>query len=214
MHAEKFEGPGNHLQTTLRRVTSSAGLRRKGLEAIQFHSLWRVKVWMESRRSTSWVDWLKEQPTRQDLGRGNYLVLDPFVEISLTRIPASKNCSTASTEKIIDRKVQIFFKSFFFFFEIFLMWIIFKVFIELFYNTASVLCFGFLAMRNVGSHLSNQESNPHPLHWRWSCKHWTIREVPVFSLLWQISNGWISSLRSPPRWVLPGNFSKQKLSHN
>ena len=62
------------------------------------------------------MDWLKEQPTRQDLGRGNYLVLDPFVEISLTRIPASKNCSTASTEKIIDGKVQIFLKSFFFFF--------------------------------------------------------------------------------------------------
>ena len=132
MYEEKFEGPGNHLQTTLRRVTSLAGLWRKGLEATQFHSLWRVKVWMESRRSTSWVDWLKEQPTRQDLGRGNYLVLDPFVEISLTRIPASKNCSTASTEKIIDRKVQIFLKSFFFFFWDFLMWTIFKVFIEFF----------------------------------------------------------------------------------
>ena len=78
------------------------------------------------------MDWLKEQPTRQDLGRGNYLVLDPFVEISLTRIPASKNCSTASTEKIIDRKVQIFLKSFFFFFLDFLMWTIFKVFIEFF----------------------------------------------------------------------------------
>ena len=36
-------------------------------------------------------------------------------------------------------------------FKIFLMWTIFKVFIEFCYNIASVLCFGSLATRYVGS---------------------------------------------------------------
>ena len=40
-----------------------------------------------------------------------------------------------------------FFKTFFFF----LVWTIFKVFIEFVYNISSVLCFGFLAKRHVGS---------------------------------------------------------------
>ena len=38
-----------------------------------------------------------------------------------------------------------------FFFKIFLMWTIFKVFIEFVDSIASVLCFGFLAPRHVGS---------------------------------------------------------------
>ena len=49
--------------------------------------------------------------------------------------------------------------SFFFFF---LMWTVFKVFIEP-DNIASALCFGFSATRYLGSH---QGSNSHPLHWK------------------------------------------------
>ena len=33
------------------------------------------------------------------------------------------------------------------------------------YNVASVLCFVFLAMRNVGSQLPDQGPNPQPLQW-------------------------------------------------
>ena len=40
------------------------------------------------------------------------------------------------------------------------MWTIFKVFIKL---LQCYLCFGFLAMRYVGSLLPNQELNPHPV---------------------------------------------------
>ena len=44
------------------------------------------------------------------------------------------------------------------------MWIILKVFTEFVYNTASVLCFGFLAA------LPHQGSNPDPLHWKLKCQ--------------------------------------------
>ena len=34
------------------------------------------------------------------------------------------------------------------------------------YHIVSVLCVVFLAKRHVGSYLLDQESNPHPLHWK------------------------------------------------
>ena len=49
---------------------------------------------------------------------------------------------------------------------IFLMETIFIVFIEFVNNIASVLCFGSLAARHVGSQLPDQGSNPHPLCWK------------------------------------------------
>ena len=42
----------------------------------------------------------------------------------------------------------------------------FKSLSWIFYNIASVLCFGFLASRHVGSELPDPGRNPHPLHWR------------------------------------------------
>ena len=47
----------------------------------------------------------------------------------------------------------------------FLMWSIFKDFVEFVYNIASILYFSSLALRHVGSLLSNQGSNPQCLHW-------------------------------------------------
>ena len=49
-------------------------------------------------------------------------------------------------------------KAFFFFFSPSLYWI--------YYNIVSVLCFGFGAMRHVGSQLPDEGSDPHPLHWK------------------------------------------------
>ena len=46
------------------------------------------------------------------------------------------------------------------------------------FNIASALCFGFLAMRHVGSELPDQESSPDPWAGRWSLNHWATREVP------------------------------------
>ena len=40
------------------------------------------------------------------------------------------------------------------------MWVIFKVFIEFCYNIASVLCFGFSALRHVGILASQPEMEP------------------------------------------------------
>ena len=45
-------------------------------------------------------------------------------------------------------------------------WNIFKVFYCICYNIASILCFGFLTMRHVGSQFPDQELNVHPLHWK------------------------------------------------
>ena len=56
---------------------------------------------------------------------------------------------------IVFLKKFLFIKVFCFLFcFVFLMWTIFKVFTEFFYNIASVLCFGFLALRHVGSYLA------------------------------------------------------------
>ena len=56
-------------------------------------------------------------------------------------------------------------KAFIFSFFFFLMWVIFKVFIE-FVIILLLFCFGdfCLPLRHVGSHLPNQESNPYPVH--------------------------------------------------
>ena len=51
-----------------------------------------------------------------------------------------------------------------FFFKIFLMWTIFKVFIQSVTILFLLLCFGFLVVRQVGSKIPDQGSNPHPLH--------------------------------------------------
>ena len=54
-----------------------------------------------------------------------------------------------------------FFKVFFFFF---LLWVIFEVFIE--FVTILFRVFGFLAARHRGSELPDQGSDPHFLHWQ------------------------------------------------
>ena len=46
----------------------------------------------------------------------------------------------------------------------FLLWTIFKVFIE--FVTILILCFGFVVVRHVGSQLPDQGSNLYPLHWK------------------------------------------------
>ena len=53
------------------------------------------------------------------------------------------------------------------------MWTIFKVPVEFVNSIASVLRFGFLAKRHVGSYLYNQGLNLHPLLWKASCYQWT-----------------------------------------
>ena len=47
------------------------------------------------------------------------------------------------------------------------------------YNIASVLCFGLLAQRHVGSQLSARDRTHTPCIGRQSPNHWTAREVPV-----------------------------------
>ena len=65
----------------------------------------------------------------------------------------------------------------------------FKVFIEFFYNIASVLCFGFLAMKRVGSSSLTQGSNPGPLPWELGV---LATELPGKSPVWLavITMGW------------------------
>ena len=48
------------------------------------------------------------------------------------------------------------------------------------HSIVSVLCFGFLATRHVGSQLPDQGWNCHPLHLKESLKHWTTKEVPQY----------------------------------
>ena len=59
--------------------------------------------------------------------------------------------------------------------------VFFFFFLSLNWICSSVLCFGFLAARHVGSQLPDQGSNPHPLHWKVKSQpldHWTTGEVP------------------------------------
>ena len=60
----------------------------------------------------------------------------------------------------IFKLIHFIFLSFFFF----LMQTILKVLHWICYNIDSVLCFGLLAVRHVGSQLPDQGSNPYPLH--------------------------------------------------
>ena len=53
-----------------------------------------------------------------------------------------------------------------FFFSSFLDKDYFQSLCRICYNIASVLCFGFLARRPVGSYLPDQGSIPHPLYWK------------------------------------------------
>ena len=46
------------------------------------------------------------------------------------------------------------------------------------YNIHSVLCFGFLAARQVGSQLPTRDRTCNACPGRWSLNHWTSREVP------------------------------------
>ena len=56
------------------------------------------------------------------------------------------------------------------FFKTFLMWVIFKVFIEFSYGIVPLfyinIYIGFMLMNHVESWLLNQGLNPHPLHWK------------------------------------------------
>ena len=61
------------------------------------------------------------------------------------------------------------------------MWTIFSLY-WICYHIVSVLRFGFLAMRHVGSWLPYQGSNPHPLHWKVKSSLWTAKEVLFFFL--------------------------------
>ena len=69
-----------------------------------------------------------------------------------------------------------FFKRFFF-----LIWAIFKVFIE-FVTILHVSCFGFLPERRVGSQLPNQESNPYTLQWKVKSKPLDCQGGPLTNL--------------------------------
>ena len=62
----------------------------------------------------------------------------------------------------------ILFVWFVLFLNIFLMWTFFflKSLLNLLQYYLWFLCFGFLAMRHVGSQLPDQGSNLHPLHWK------------------------------------------------
>ena len=72
---------------------------------------------------------------------------------------------------------------------IFIMWSIFKVIIC--YNIASVLCFGFLALRHMRSLTRDQT----PCSGRQSLNHWTARKVPRGLLLKDTLNF------TPPPWL-------------
>ena len=59
----------------------------------------------------------------------------------------------------------------------------FKILYWICYNIASVVCFGFLALRHMGSYFPNQGSNLNPCIGRWSLNHRTTREVPLLHFL-------------------------------
>ena len=62
----------------------------------------------------------------------------------------------------------------------FLIWAIFKVFIEFITILFLLSCFGSLALRHMGSWLPDQELNPRFLHWK--AKSWPLnwQEVPTW----------------------------------
>jgi len=63
------------------------------------------------------------------------------------------------------------------------------------YSIASVLCFGFLAMRHVGSEFSTRDEIYIPYVGRQSLNHWTTREVSLTHFLFD-------SASQKPRWLL------------
>ena len=71
------------------------------------------------------------------------------------------------------------------------------------YSIASVLCFGSLAPKDVGSSLPNQGSNLYPLHW-WRLNHRTAREVPPSPFPYQSPSSpfhvWLSTILLVP-WI-------------
>ena len=67
------------------------------------------------------------------------------------------------------------------FLKIFLMWTIFKVFIEsvtIFLPLFFFVCFFFLAMRHVDLSSLTRDQTHTPCTGRWPLTHWTTRELP------------------------------------
>ena len=64
------------------------------------------------------------------------------------------------------------------------------------------------AMQHVGSEFPNQGSNPHPLCWRNSLNHWTIREVLtlIFLTMWSVLVPQLCWLFATP-WLAHQGFS-------
>ena len=58
------------------------------------------------------------------------------------------------------------------------MWTIFKDFIEFVTPLLLFYILIFLALRHVGFQLSDQGLNLHPMHWKQSLNHWTIKGSP------------------------------------
>ena len=48
--------------------------------------------------------------------------------------------------------------------------------------------FGVLAVRHVGSEVSEQRLNPYPLHWKGSLNHWTTRGSPYLFVFYFHNN--------------------------
>lgn len=70
------------------------------------------------------------------------------------------------------------------------------------YSIASVLCFGSLASKHVGSQLPSQGSNLYLLHW-WDLNHWAAREIPPSPFPYQSPSSpfqvWHSTILVP--WI-------------
>ena len=68
------------------------------------------------------------------------------------------------------------------FLKYFLMWTVLWSLYWIYYNIASVLCFGFLASEACGNLSSpTRDQTCTPCIRKWNLNHWTIREVPISS---------------------------------
>ena len=106
----------------------------------------------------------------------------------------------------------IFFSVHFFhpFFSLYILsnWEVYHIFCSLYwisYTIASVLCFGFMATRHVGSYLPTRDRTHTLWIGRWSVNHWTAREVLIIYFL-----KWYCSCSALLSYLL---FSKYEILH-
>ena len=88
------------------------------------------------------------------------------------------------------------------FFSLYILsnWEVYHIFCSLYwisYPIASVLCFGFMVTRHVGSYLPTRDRTHTLWIGRWSVNHWTAREVLIIYFL-----KWYCSCSALSDWCL------------